>query len=251
MAKTKKTTGSKKSEKKAPDFALTHDVHERVAELLTEVVGLLGVEITGPGGAVETLDRDEVEAMKIKELRALAESLGLEETKKAEILAALEAGGHFGETEDEDSDEEDDEDADDESEDEDEDSDDEDEDGDEEGSGYDRDDLEDMDLKELRKIAKDEGHSKEEWKGLDQDGLIDLILGEDDEDSDDEDDDSDEDEEEQINEDDLQKMNEAQLKKLAKEIEVKLPKKLPENAKKRKAAIIKLLLESGSDEDDE
>jgi hypothetical protein len=215
------------------------------AETLTSFLGTLGdedeEETDDADGEWEVLDREEVEALAIKELRALAEERGIEEKKKADILAALEEGGHFGE---EDEDEED-------GEDEDEDSDE-----DEEGE-YDRDELAELDLKALRKLAKEEGHSADDVKGLDQDALIDLIMGDDeedeDEDSDEEEDGEDEDEEtEELDEDALNDMSVKELTALAKELEIKVPAKslkTAKNDKAKKKILVEAILASGDEEE--
>ncbi|MFE9742932.1 hypothetical protein [Streptomyces sp. NPDC006477] len=195
---------------------------------------------------VTVLDEEDTKNLPIKELRALAVELELEEQKqKAGILAELEAKGHFGESDDED-DEEDFEDEDEADEDDDEegddDSDDEDED-DEEESEYDRDELEEMSLADLRKIAKSEGHSAADYRGKDQDALIDLILGEDEEADEDEDDE----EEEEIDEDTLKSMDLTQLKSVAKELGLTIPARIAKN----KAKIVEFILDNAAEGDDE
>lgn len=186
-------------------------------------------------GEWEALDREETEALGIKELRAIAVERGIEEKKKADILAALEEGGHFGEDEeDEDEDEEGDEDEDEDEED-----------------VWDRETLEEMDLKQLRAVAKEEGHSAADIKGKDQDALIDLILGEDEEEDEDEDEEEAEDEEtEELDEDALKAMSLTELRALAKELEitVKVPKAHKDGKSKEKKFFIETILNSGEDE---
>ena len=192
-------------------------------------------------GDFEPLDRAEVEEMAIKELRALAKEREIDATKKADILAALEEGGHFADDEDED------EDAEEVDEDEDE------EDEDEEGGEYDRDDLAEMSLKELRDLAKEEGYSAADVRGKDQDALIDLILGETDEDEEDEDaedEEDDEEETEELDEDALKAMSLTELRSLAKELEitVRVPKAQKDGKTKEKKFFIETILNSGEDE---
>lgn len=190
-------------------------------------------------GEVEPLDRETVEALAIKDLRTLAKEYGVDATKKADILEALE---EFYEDDDED---EDDDEADEDDED------DEDDDDDEEGEELDRDDLEEMSLKELRVLAKENGHTAADYKGMDQDAIIDLIMGEDDEDEDgDEDDDEDEDDEdvEELDEDALNDMTQKDLLALAKEIEVKVPAALKKNSKANHKKLVALILDSGDEE---
>jgi hypothetical protein len=181
----------------------------------------------------ETLDREETEALAIKDLRELAAERGIEEKKKADILAALEEGGHFGDEEDEEDEEEEDEEGEDEDE-------------------WTREDLEEKDLKELRAIAKEEGASAADVRGKDQDELIDLILGEDEEDEegeDEEDEDADE-ETEELDEDALKAMSLTELKSLAKELEitVKVPKAQKDGKSKEKKFFIETILNSGEEE---
>ena len=193
---------------------------------------------------VEVLDRDEVESMGIKDLRTLAAGHGIELKKKAEILAAFEENGLFGESEEEDEEESEEEDED---EDESEEEEDEEESEDEGEEEYDRESLEEMTLKEVRAIAKEKEIAT---KGLDQDALIDAILGEGDEDEDEDEEDEEEGEEEvEIDEDALNGMTLAELKKLAKEIDVKV--KVPASAKndaKKKAVYVKAILDSAEEE---
>ena len=221
------------------------------ADVLTTFLGTLGDEedAADEEGEWEVLDREETEGLAIKELRALAEERGIEHKKKADILAALEEGGHFGD----DSDEEDDEDEDDEDVEEDEDdddSDDEDDEDDEEGE-YDRDELSEMSLKDLRKLAKEDGH---DTKGLDQDAIIDLLMGEgdDEEDEDDEDEADEEDEDtEELDEDALNAMSVKELTALAKELEIKVPAKemkAAKNDKAKKKILVNTILDSGEEE---
>lgn len=177
----------------------------------------------------EPLDRDETIALSIKELRSLAKEYGVGATKKAEILEGLEE--FFTDSDDED--EEDDEDE-----------------GDEDDE-LTRDKLEEMDLKELRLAAKEAGHTSSEYRGMDQDALVDLILGEDEADEDEEDDeegDDEEEEEEELDEDALNAMSLTELRSLAKEIGVKVA--IPATVKtetKKKAVYVKKILDSAEE----
>jgi hypothetical protein len=184
---------------------------------------------------LEPLDREEVEGMGIKDLRELAgQYLDDPPKKKAEILDALE---EFYVGEDEDEDDEDLEEAEEDDEDEDED------------EGYSREDLEDLDLKALRKIAKDNGASASDVKGKDSDDLIDLILGEEAEEDEEEEDEDEEDEEEVLDEDALKAMSESELKNLSKELEIKVPKKKSgEKPAQYKKRLVAKILESGEEE---
>jgi hypothetical protein len=190
---------------------------------------------------VETPDREEVESLGIKDLRTLAKKYGIEDTKKADSLAA------FEEFYDEDDDEDDDDDDEEEVE-EVEEVEDDDDDEDEEGE-WDRESLEELDLKDLRKVAKEEGHTVP--RGADQDALIDLILGEDSEDEeedDDEDEDGDE-EVEELDEDALNAMSHKELIGLAKELDVKVPTALKKSTKANQKKLVALILDEGEDED--
>lgn len=181
---------------------------------------------------VEPLDREETAALGIKDLRTLAkEYLGDDApTKKADILEALE-DYYSDEEEDEDEDDEDVEEAD--------------EDEEDEGE-YDRDDLADLDLKELRVIAKEEGHKPAEWKGMDSDAIIDLIMGEvEDDEEEDEDEDSDE---EELDEDDLKAMSHKELVTLAKELDLKVPVAVKKDTKANHKKLVNLILDSGDEE---
>lgn len=181
---------------------------------------------------VELLDEDETRNMAIKELRALAVELGLDEQKvKSGILAELENKGFFGEAADEDDEDAEDEDQDGEEEEDD------DEDGDEEEEeGYTREDLEEMDLKTLRAIAKSEGHNATEYRTADQDALVDLILGEE----------AEEEEEQELDEEALKAMDLAELKAIAKELSLKVP--LP--VAKNKTKLIDFILENAAEDDE-
>jgi len=178
------------------------------------------------GGDVEKLNEDDVRALGLKELRELAVELGLDErVKKAGILDEMVAKGLFEES-DEDEDEEDDDEADeDEGED---DTSDEDEDEEEEIS---REELEDMDLAELRKLAKSEGLNRADYIKADKDTIIDLLLGEEEEDDDEDDEDEDGDTEE-LNEEEIRAMSLNEVKALAKELGVKIPAAIQRNRKK-------------------
>lgn len=115
-----------------------------------------------------------------------------------------------------------------------------DEDGEEEesASGYDRDELEEMSLKEIRVVAKDAGYTTADLKGMDQDAIIDMLMESDDEpDADEDEEDEDEPEEEGYSEEDLEGMNLRELKSLAKEWGVKVP------AGTNKAGVIELLVD--------
>lgn len=204
------------------------------------------------------LDRDEVMGLSIVELRKLAKSHGIDEKKKADILAAFEEKDFFPAEASDDSDEEEEDDEeinldDVEADDEDEDEDDDEEDEDEEDDGYTREELSEKSLRELRAIAKsDEGgnHDAADLKGLDQEELIDLILGEeedeDDDDEADEDDEDDDDEEEvEIDKETLEAMSDAELKNIVKEFEIKVP------AKAKRKTIIQAILDAVEDEDDD
>ena len=186
------------------------------------------------------LDQEETEALSIKELRVLAKKYGVDSIKKAEILDGL-SEFFEGEDDDENADEDDDDDDDEEA-------------GEDADSEYDRDELEELSLKELRTTAKEAGHAAAEYRGMDQDALVDLILGElaDDEDEDDEeadeDEDDDDDAEEEIDEDALNAMTLVELRSLAKEVGVKV--KVPVTAKtdlKKKKVYVAAILESADE----
>lgn len=204
----------------------------------------------------DTYTTEEIQAMKIVDLRAIANDLELKERKvKAGIIAELTKKGFIVDEEEDDVDDEDedDEEIDDDEEDDDDEAD-EDEDDDED-EGYSREELEEMTLADLRKVAKENEITYP--KGADQDTLVDLILGEDEEDEDDEDEaddaeDSDDDGEEEITEEQIRKMSLVELKALATELEVKV--KVPRTANtdaKKKKAYADAILENAVDEDDE
>lgn len=194
-----------------------------------------------------TLDRDEVEALKIVDLRKLAKEHGIDLKKKAEILDAFEEKGFFADADDEDVefDADEDEDEDDESYEDEDDEDEEDEEEEEEDDGYDRDDLEDKSLAELKKIAKQEGHTQSDIKGLDQSDLIDLILGEEAEEEDEDEDEDEDDEEVEIDKETLEGMSDAELKEIVKSFSLKVPKKAS------RKTIIQTILDAAEEDDDE
>lgn len=108
---------------------------------------------------------------------------------------------------------EDDAEEDEEEEDEDDEEEDDEEEDDEEAEGYTREDLEGLTLAALKKIAKEEfEETTASLKGLDTDDIIDLILGEGDEEEE-----EDEDEEEGLTEEDLEAMSLAEVKAVAKD----------------------------------
>lgn len=185
----------------------------------------------------EATDR-EAELMKtnIRTLRKMAIELGFDEDEVADadketlVESIIEEGGDTttdadadtdedDETEDvedvedaEDAEDDDDAEEDAEEDEEEEDEDDEEED-DEEAEGYTREDLEGLTLAALKKIAKEEfGETTASLKGLDTDDIIDLILGEGDEEEE-----EDEDEEEGLTEEDLEAMSLAEVKAVAKD----------------------------------
>lgn len=153
--------------------------------------------------------------------------------------------------------------------DDDEDEDDEDDESEEEAE-YSRDDLEEKSLAELKSIARELGHTT---KGLDSDGLIELILGEAEDDTEDDEDDrvlatgssSDDDEDEEseddeddseseddedyeevvIDEDELRKMSMKEIKEIAADYELKV------KAGASKDDIIEMILDVASVEEEE
>lgn len=94
----------------------------------------------------------------------------------------------------------------------------------EDDSEYTRADLEDMSRADLRKIALDADYTTADLRGLDSDALVDLLLGEADEDdeADDTEDADDDDDVIELDEDTLAEMSLAELKTLAKEVGVKV-----------------------------
>ena len=181
-----------------------------------------------------SLDQDEVEGMSVKDLRALAVEAGLREQKlKSGILTELEKKGFYAEAEEGDEEEE---------------------------EGYTREGLAEETLVELKKIAKSEGHTAADYRGMDQESLIDLILGEEEDEEEEDEDEEDADEEEEAEEDEdeedgeividpeeLKTMPIGELKELAKQINVKIPS----TKAKSKSAIIKLILDSAESEEEE
>lgn len=228
MAKSKKTTNEQIAEHFRSLAALYEDATEpvEVDEDVEEVEDDEEVEVSRE-------DVEEATESGIKALRELAASVGIESTKKAEILAEFDE--LLG---DEDEDEEDEDDEDEE---------------DEEGEEYSREDLEDLDLKALRKLARDEFEiAAADYKGLDQDALIDLMLDEDDEDEEEDEDDEDEEDDEEveeIDEDALKAMTQKDLIGLAKELEIKVPAALKKQSAANKKKLVKMILDSGEDEE--
>lgn len=234
-------------------------VNEQIAEHFAALAALYAENNTAPISEPEEVEGDEEDegveeveltreqvdeatAEGIKALRALAKEVGIEETKKADILAAFDE--LLG---DEDEDEEDEEEYDEEDEDEDEEDEEADDEEDEDEDELDRDDLEEMDLKELRKVARENGFSASDYKGMDQDALVDLILGEDEEDDEDEDEEDDEDVEE-LDEDALKAMTQKDLIGLAKELEIKVPASMKKQSTANKKKLVDLILDSGEED---
>lgn len=176
------------------------------------------------GEELEAPVREEIESLKIKDLRERAAQYGIEETKKADILAAFEDLYEEEEEDDEDEDDEDEE-------------------------GFDRDELEEMDLKDLRKLAKENGMSAADAKKADQDDLVDFLMGETEEDDEDEDDEDEDDEEEEVlDEDALKAMTQKDLLALAKELDIKVPAALKKSSAANKKKLVNLILDSGEEE---
>lgn len=173
----------------------------------------------------------ELKALTIAGLRKIAKEHEIETTgvSKADLVEAiLDAEfGEEGEDEDEDGEEEDPED---------------DEDGEDEAE--EEVDLTGMTLVELRAHAKTVGLTAADYKGLDKDGLIALINGDEDEDEDEEDG-EDEDDEDSITEEELKAKSIAEIKALAKEYSIKLKPGM-----KKEEIIDAILEEFGVDEDE-
>lgn len=99
---------------------------------------------------------------------------------------------------------------------------DEEEDDEEESEGYTTEDLEDLGLTALKKIAKDEfEQTTASLKGLDREDVMAIILGEDDEAEEAEEEDDDEDGDE-YTEEDLEAMSLAEIRALCKEYGIKI-----------------------------
>lgn len=186
--------------------------------------------------------REELEAMKIQALRKVALGLDFdkEDVKDADAETLIESilDDEFGDSDDDESDEDDEPD-----EDEDEDEGDEDEDGDD----YSRDELEAMTLAQLKRIAKDEYEiPASDLKGLDKDGIIDVLIEPEDGDEDDDEDDEDDDDDEAYTEADLKAMSLAELKEIAEawDLTVKAGSKSPTYVKA-------ILAAQDEDEDDD
>ncbi|AKL88353.1 hypothetical protein BH789_gp072 [Gordonia phage GMA6] len=188
-----------------------------------------------------------LKTMPLAKLRELAIAEGYEEdevseAKKPELIEALLDDDESEEPEDEDA-------EDDESEDEDEgDEEDEDEEGEvdeDEELEAEREELMGLSLAKLRKTARDDYNATPaELKGLDKEGIVDLILGAEEEDDSDVgiDEESDEDED-GYTEDELDGMELAELREVLDEWEVDY------SPKARKATLIKLILEAQDEEE--
>lgn len=214
----------------------------------------------------EIPSEEEVAKMSIKELRELAKALGLsEQMKKTGILDELDElrGGddedaedddeEYEEEEDEDTDEDEADDAEDEEE-----EDDEEDAEDAEEDGYTREELEGKSLNELRALAKSENISPTKYRGLDVEGLIDLLVPDADDDEEPEDDDAeDESDEQELDEEALKAMSTTELLELAKELGVKIPASISKlkgiRAKRAeyKSKLVDHILDSAGEEDDE
>lgn len=228
--------------KKSP-LAVAIDEAIKALQNLARVADQGGESAADDAG--EKYDRAEIEGLPIKELRELAAELELDEQKvKKGILDEMEANGLFADSEEEDEDEEEFEDEDEADEEDDEDEEEEDEEDEDEEEGFDREELEGMTLVQLKKLAKEEGHDASVYRKLDQDALIDLLMGED---EDGEDEEEDEESEEEIDEDTLRSYDLAQLKKVAAELDLKVPVAVAKN----KTKLVNFILENAGEEDDE
>jgi hypothetical protein len=117
---------------------------------------------------------------------------------------------------------------------------DEDEDTEDDEAAYDRSELEVESLAELKKLAKGAGYTLADLRGLDKDGVIDLLMGvEAEDDEEDEEEAAEDEDEEEITEEDLQGMAIGELRSLAKEYGIKVSPAM------KKAAIIAALMEEG------
>lgn len=175
----------------------------------------------------ETGATDKYDTMTLKALRAELIDRGYPKSevssadKKSCIEALRDDDAESGEDDDREAEEETDEDEADESEDEeDEDEEEEEDDDDEEADedeeeGFSREELEEMSLAQLKKLARETGYTTADLKGLDQDGIVDLLLGEADEEEEDEE--EDEEEEIELDEDSLMAMDRKEVVAIAKE----------------------------------
>lgn len=206
----------------------------------------------------EVPSADEAAKMSVVELRKLAVALGLEAQKvKADILAELDEL-RDGDDDSEEEFEDDEDEAADDVEDED-DSAEDDEPG--EDDPYTREELEELSLKELRNIAKEEGVKSTEYRGADKDKLIELILGLDDDEGDEDADDSDDvedsddedDEEEELDEAAIRKMPVSELLKLADEVGVVISRRIKtmKDQKAKKEALVDAIMASAEDDEDD
>lgn len=187
-------------------------------------------------------------AMSIKGLRALAVEEGyadedVADASKSDLLDALyEEYGLNGDKKDDDADEDTEDEADEDTESEEDDEDEADEEEDEDGT-YSKEDLEAMSLAELKALAKESEYTAADIRGLDHDALVDLLLGEDEDEEEAEEDEAEpEGDEEDLTEDDLKAMSLADLKALAKEYDIRL------RAGMKKDDIVEAILDAGDEE---
>lgn len=125
-------------------------------------------------------------------------------------------------------------------------------DSEEEADYWTRDQLEGKSLSELKTIAKELEWTAADMKGLDVDGLIDLITGDYDEDEDEAEDDSDDDTDDDsddddnpLTEEDLRSMSLTEVKKVARELGVRFK---PGTSKDD---IVDLILDAAAEDDDD
>jgi hypothetical protein len=213
----------------APKTALTvADADLIIDRLLARLAGTNGASPSKPAASEQDEDNstDSYETWTLKALRDELADRGYDKKELAKadkdtLVETLRDSDQDSDGDDEDAEEsEEDEDTDTEEEE------DEDADEEEESEGYTRDVLEGKNLRELKKIAVEElEYDRASLNGYDQDSLIDLILGEEAEETEDEDDEEEEDSEEEseeLDEDALMAMDLSEVKAIAKEYGVKV-----------------------------
>lgn len=229
------------TEDSTPPFAAPADGKKRKDGKIVDDAPDTDDDESGDDEGPSQKDREaELRAMRITSLRKIAVGHGFDaddvkDADKDTLVDSILAEEFGDDSEDDEDDDADDVADDDTADDDDEDSDDEDDEDDDEsdeseGDEYTKDELDAMSLAELKSLAKDAGYTAADLKGLDQDDVVALLIG------DDEEDDEDEDESDEYTEADLKAMGLPDLKALAKEWGVKIAKDA------KKPAIIKALL---------
>ena len=180
--------------------------------------------------------RIELEAMGIRALRTLAKQFfddaDVKDADKETLVENILSADEEAEEEEEEADEEEEEEEEEEAEEE-----------EEEAEGFDPDELAEMGLVALKKLAVENGYAKADLEGYKKDDIIALLIPEEEEEEEEAEEESEEEEEEEeLTEEELQAMSPVELKKLCAAYEIEVPRGT------KKDGMITLLMEAAEEE---